>query len=249
MTNTNSLKNNSLFVVQTSNSQTTSSVDDNNSSILIIDDSHKPTLLSFNDQITIAETVMFSDLFPDSKIAQQFSMQSKTNFLRYVTCNLIAMNQSMEGRPPYPPFTNESAIEKVRAAEDAWNSRDPHRVSLAYSENSRWRNRSEFVNGREAIVGFLQRKWTKELDYRLIKELWSYDENRISVRFAYEWHDDSGNWFRSYGNENWEFNGQGLMTRRYASINDLPIKEEERKFRWILGRRPDEHVGLTELDL
>jgi nuclear transport factor 2 (NTF2) superfamily protein len=159
------------------------------------------------------------------------------------------MNQSAESRPPFPPFTKESAIEKVRLAEDGWNSRDPHRVSLAYSEDSRWRNRSEFINCREKIVEFLTRKWTKELEYRLIKELWSYNENHIAVRFAYEWHDDSGNWFRSYGNENWEFNEQGLMTRRYASINDLPIKEEERLFRWPLGRRPDEHAGLTELGL
>ncbi|CAF2746659.1 unnamed protein product [Rotaria sp. Silwood2] len=161
----------------------------------------------------------------------------------------MTMSQSTQGRPPYPPFTKESAIQKVRAAEDAWNSRDPQRVSLAYSENSRWRNRSEFINDRKEIIAFLTRKWTKELDYRLIKELWSYDGNRIAVRFAYEWHDDSGNWFRSYGNENWEFNEQGLMIRRYASINDLPIKEEERKFRWTLGRRPDQHAGLTELDL
>jgi len=159
------------------------------------------------------------------------------------------MDQSIQGRPPFPPFTKESAIQKVRAAEDGWNSRDPQRVSLAYSEDSRWRNRSEFINGREDIVAFLTRKWTKELEYRLIKELWCYNENRIAVRFAYEWHDDSGNWFRSYGNENWEFNQQGLMTRRHASINDLPIKEEERQFRWPLGRRPDEHVGLTELGL
>jgi len=159
------------------------------------------------------------------------------------------MDQSIQGRPPFPPFTKESAIQKVRAAEDGWNSRDPQRVSLAYSEDSRWRNRSEFINGREDIVAFLTRKWTKELEYRLIKELWCYNENRIAVRFAYEWHDDSGNWFRSYGNENWEFNQQGLMIRRHASINDLPIKEEERQFRWPLGRRPDEHVGLTELGL
>jgi nuclear transport factor 2 (NTF2) superfamily protein len=159
------------------------------------------------------------------------------------------MSQSTEDRPPYPPFTKESAIQKVRAAEDAWNSRDPQRVSLAYSKDSRWRNRSEFINGREEIVTFLTRKWTKECDYRLIKELWAYDGNRIAVRFAYEWHDDSGNWFRSYGNENWEFNEKGLMIRRYASINDLPIKEEERKFRWSLGQRPLDHAGLTDLDL
>mgnify|MGYP002378976929 CR=1 FL=1 len=154
-----------------------------------------------------------------------------------------------ESRPPLPPFTAETAIEKVRAAEDAWNSRDPKRVSLAYSQDSQWRNRSEFIHGRQEIVEFLSRKWKKELDYRLIKELWSFHDNRIAVRFAYEWHDDSDNWFRSYGNENWEFNEQGLMIRRFASINDLPIKEEERKFRWTLGRRPDDHIGLTDLGL
>lgn len=158
------------------------------------------------------------------------------------------MSQSST-RPPLPPFTKESAIEKVRAAEDAWNSRDPQRISLAYSEDSRWRNRSEFISGRSEIIAFLRRKWIRELDYRLIKELWSYDGNRIAVRFAYEWHDDSGNWFRSYGNENWQFNEQGLMTQRYASINDLPIKEDERLFRWPLGRRPDQHPGLTDLNL
>lgn len=159
------------------------------------------------------------------------------------------MSDSNQDRPPYPPFTRETAIQKVRAAEDAWNTRDPQRVSLAYSEDSQWRNRTEFINGRGEIVEFLERKWRKELDYRLIKELWSYDGNRIAVRFAYEWHDDSGNWFRSYGNENWEFNERGLMVRRYASINDLPIKEEERKYRWPLGRRPDDYFGLTDLNL
>ena len=155
----------------------------------------------------------------------------------------------MDQRPPLPPFDRESAIRKVRLAEDGWNSRDPQKVSLAYSIDSSWRNRSEFVVGREAIVQFLTRKWAKELDYRLIKELWAFTENRIAVRFAYEWHDDSGNWFRSYGNENWEFNPDGLMQRRYASINDLPIQETERKYHWPLGRRPDEHPGLSQLDL
>lgn len=159
------------------------------------------------------------------------------------------MNEPEQGRPPYPPFTKESAIAKVRAAEDAWNSRDPQRVSLAYSEDSRWRNRSEFIDGREQIVAFLTQKWNKELDYRLIKELWTHDGNRIAVRFAYEWRDNAGDWFRSYGNENWEFNAQGLMIRRYASINDLPIKEEERLFHWPTGPRPDQHAGLTELGL
>ena len=155
----------------------------------------------------------------------------------------------MSARPPLPPFTRESAIQKVRLAEDAWNSRDPEKVSLAYTIDSRWRNRGEFVNGREAIVSFLRRKWTREIDYRLIKELWAFHENRIAVRFAYECHDDSGNWFRSYGNENWEFDNEGLMRVRLASINDLPIKESERKYHWPLGRRPDDHPGLSDLGL
>ena len=153
-------------------------------------------------------------------------------------------------RPPVPPFTRETAIQKVRAAEDGWNSRDPERLALAYTEDSSWRNRAEFVEGRPAIVAFLTRKWAKELDYRLIKELWSFDGKRIAVRFAYEWHDDSGNWFRSYGNENWEFDERGLMRRRYASINDLPIASAERKYHWDRsGPRPAEHPGLTELGL
>ena len=155
----------------------------------------------------------------------------------------------MSDRTPLPPFNHASAIQKVRLAEDGWNSRDPEKVSVAYSIDSSWRNRSEFVVGREGIVQFLARKWKRELDYRLIKELWAFNENRIAVRFAYEWHDDSGNWFRSYGNENWEFNADGLMQRRYASINDLPIKESDRKFFWPLGRRPDGHPGLSHLDL
>ncbi|MFB7114657.1 DUF1348 family protein [Streptomyces sp. NPDC056291] len=153
----------------------------------------------------------------------------------------------MASKPPVPPFTRESAIEKVRLAEDAWNTRDPERVALAYTVDSRWRNRAEFVNGREEIVAFLTRKWTREQEYRLIKELWAFGGNRIAVRFAYECHDDSGNWFRSYGNENWEFDEQGLMRVRLACINDLPIKEEERKYRWPLGRRPDDHPGLSDL--
>ena len=152
-------------------------------------------------------------------------------------------------RPPLPPFTRETAEQKVRMAEDAWNSRDPVRVSLAYTPDSSWRNRSELVVGREAIQQFLLRKWAKELDYRLIKELWAVTDNRIAVRFAYEWHDDSGQWFRSYGNENWEFADNGLMRRRIASINDLPIAEADRKYRWPLGRRPDEYPGLSALDL
>jgi len=152
-------------------------------------------------------------------------------------------------RPPLPPFTRDTAAQKVRMAEDGWNSRDPQKVALAYTIDSTWRNRAEFFSGREAIVQFLQRKWAKELDYRLIKELWAFHENRIAVRFAYEWHDDAGNWLRSYGNENWEFNAQGLMQRRIASINDLPINEANRKYRWPLGRRPDDHPGLSDLGL
>lgn len=152
-------------------------------------------------------------------------------------------------RPPLPPFDMQTAAQKVRLAEDAWNTRDPERVAHAYTSDSVWRNRAEFLAGREAIVQFLTRKWNKELDYRLIKELWAFHGNRIAVRFAYEWHDDSGNWFRSYGNENWEFNEQGYMRRRIASINDLPITEQARKYRWPLGRRPDDHPGLSDLGL
>ncbi len=152
-------------------------------------------------------------------------------------------------RPPLPPFTRETAVQKVRLAEDAWNSRDPERVALAYTTDSRWRNRAEFVNGRQEITAFLKRKWSRELDYRLIKELWAHDGNRIAVRFAYECHDDSGNWFRSYGNENWEFDEHGLMRLRLACINDLPIKESDGKFHWPLGRRPDGHAGLSDLGL
>ena len=148
-----------------------------------------------------------------------------------------------------PPFTLDTATAKVRMAEDGWNSRDPQRVSLVYTPDSEWRNRAEFPRGRAEIVSFLTRKWAKELDYRLIKELWAYTGNRIAVRFAYEWHDDSGNWFRSYGNENWEFDDEGLMQRRFASINDMPIAEADRKFHWPLGRRPDDHPGLTDLGL
>ncbi|MGW6897430.1 nuclear transport factor 2 family protein [Streptomyces sp. NBC_01727] len=153
----------------------------------------------------------------------------------------------MTARPPVPPFTRETAIEKVRQGEDGWNTRDPEKVALAYTEDSRWRNRAEFVTGRDEIVEFLRRKWARELDYRLIKELWAFDGNRIAVRFAYESHDDSGNWFRSYGNENWEFDENGLMAVRHACINDLPIKEADRKYHWPLGRRPDDHPGLSDL--
>ena len=150
---------------------------------------------------------------------------------------------------PEPPFTRESAVHKVRLAEDAWNSRDPERVALGYSPRCQWRNRAEFLTGTDEIVAFLRRKWTRELDYRLIKELWVAGERRIAVRFAYEFHDDSGNWFRAYGNENWEFDDDGRMRLRIASINDLPIRESERKYRWPLGRRPDDHPGLSDLGL
>jgi hypothetical protein len=159
------------------------------------------------------------------------------------------MNLPTETRPPLPPFTLESATHKVRMAEDGWNSRDAERVALAYTLDSEWRNRAEFPKGRAEIVAFLTRKWARELDYRLIKELWTYGGNRIAVRFAYEWHDDAGNWFRSYGNENWEFDEHGLMRRRYASINDLPIGASDRKFHWPSGRRPDDHPGLSDLGL
>jgi nuclear transport factor 2 (NTF2) superfamily protein len=155
----------------------------------------------------------------------------------------------MDTKPPLPPFTLETATQKVRLAEDAWNSRDPQRVSLVYTADTRWRNRVEFPVGRPQVVELLQRKWARELDYRLIKELWAHDGNRIAVRFAYEWHDDSGHWFRSYGNENWEFDENGFMMRRFASINDLPIAEADRKYHWPLGRRPDDHPGLGDLGL
>ncbi len=159
------------------------------------------------------------------------------------------MSSPNESRPPLPPFTRETAIQKVRMAEDAWNSRDPDRVALAYTIDSQWRNRAEFPIGREQIVEFLTRKWRRELDYRLIKELWAFADDRIAVRFAYEWRDDAGNWYRSYGNENWEFDSRGLMQRRYASINDLPIAEPDRKFHWPQGRRPDDYPALSELGL
>ena len=164
-----------------------------------------------------------------------------------VTIPNLTQLEQMPSRPPLPPFTYQTAVLKVRLAEDGWNSRDPEKVALAYTPNSQWRNRSEFVNGRQEIVAFLKRKWVKELDYRLIKEVWAFTDNRIAVRFAYEWHDDSGNWFRSYGNENWEFDNDGLMRLRLASINDLPIRESERKYHWPLGRRPDNHPGLSDL--
>ncbi|MFD4139323.1 DUF1348 family protein [Streptomyces sp. NPDC058572] len=151
----------------------------------------------------------------------------------------------MSVRPPVPPFTRETAVEKVRLAEDGWNSRDPEMVALAYSKDSRWRNRAEFITGRQEIVRFLCRKWKRELDYRLIKELWAFDGSRIAVRFAYEWHDDSGQWYRSYGNENWDFGEDGLMRVRHACINDMPTAESDRAFHWPLGRRPDDHPGLS----
>lgn len=154
-----------------------------------------------------------------------------------------------EQRPPLPPFTSVTAVEKVRKAEDAWNTRDPHAVALAYTLDSEWRNRSEFITGRDQIVSFLTRKWQRELQYRLIKELWAFAESRIAVRFAYEWHDDAGHWFRSYGNENWDFDENGLMRVRHASINDLPIGDSDRLFRWPQGRRPEDHKGLSDLGL
>uniref|UniRef100_A0AAU3H3J0 Nuclear transport factor 2 family protein n=1 Tax=Streptomyces sp. NBC_01401 TaxID=2903854 RepID=A0AAU3H3J0_9ACTN len=153
----------------------------------------------------------------------------------------------MNTQPLVPPFTQESALAKVRRAEDGWNTRDPEKVALAYTPDSRWRNRSEWVTGRQEIIGFLTRKWARELDYRLVKELWAHEGSRIAVRFAYEWHDDAGRWYRSFGNENWEFDTSGLMRVRHASINDAPIEESERRFRWAPGRRPDDHPGLTEL--
>lgn len=159
------------------------------------------------------------------------------------------MSDNPQARPPFPPFTRETAIQKIRGAEDGWNNRNPEKVALAYSVDTKWRNRAEFVTNRQEAQAFLERKWAKELDYRLIKELWAFIDNRIAVRYAYEWHDDAGNWFRSYGNENWEFGEDGLMKVRHASINDLPIKESERKFHWPLGRRPDDHPGLSELGL
>lgn len=159
------------------------------------------------------------------------------------------MTQAETAKPPLPPFSYEDAVQKVRMAEDAWNSRNPEKVALAYTVDSEWRNRAEFIHGRAEIVQFLKRKWAKELDYRLIKEVWTHDERRIAVRFAYEWHDDSGSWFRAYGNENWEFADNGLMRRRIASINDVPITPEDRLYHWPLGRRPDDHPSLSELGL
>ena len=159
------------------------------------------------------------------------------------------MNNSIEARPPFPPFTHDMATQKVRMAEDAWNNQDPQRIALAYTPDSIWRNRNEFINGRTEIIEFLDRKWAKELEYRLIKELWAFTEDRIAVRFAYEWHNAGHEWFRSYGNENWEFDSKGLMQRRYASINDLAITAVDRKFHWTIGRRPNEHPSLSECGL
>lgn len=159
------------------------------------------------------------------------------------------MNLTTEARPPFPPFTRDTATQKVRTAEDGWNNRDPKRVALAYTPDSIWRNRAEFPQGRAEIEAFLTRKWTREGEYRLVKELWAFEGNRIAVRFAYEWQDEDGNWFRSYGNENWEFDESGLMQKRFASINDLPISESERKLRWPLGRRPDDYPSLSDLGL
>jgi uncharacterized protein len=185
--------------------------------------------------------------FPEVEASVKRVMQCQPGPGGPTTENEMSLNQ--EVRPPLPPFTLETAIKKVRLAEDGWNTRDAAKVALAYSLDTKWRNRAEFPNNREDARAFLERKWKKELDYRLIKELWAFGGNRIGVRYAYEWHDDSGNWFRSYGNENWEFGEDGLMQRRYASINDMPIKESERKFHWPLGRRPDDHPGLSALGL
>jgi uncharacterized protein len=159
------------------------------------------------------------------------------------------MEIKMSDKPPLPPYTRETAIQKARMAEDAWNSRDPQRVALAYTVDSQWRNRTEFPKGRDEVISFLTRKWEREQSYRLIKEVWAFQDNRIAVRFAYEWHDDKGQWFRSYGNENWEFDAHGLMQRRFASINDMAIRESDRKYHWPLGSRPADHPGLTELGL
>jgi len=159
------------------------------------------------------------------------------------------MSAEHQPRPPFPPFTRETAMQKVRMAEDGWNNRDPEKVALAYTPDSQWRNRNEFPKGRDEIVAFLKRKWAKEHEYRLIKELWAFEGNRIAVRFAYEWHDDAGQWWRSYGNENWEFDENGLMQKRYASINDLAIQASERLFHWPQGRRPDDHKGLSDFGL
>jgi len=159
------------------------------------------------------------------------------------------MSAEHQPRPPFPPFTRETAMQKVRMAEDGWNNRDPEKVALAYTPDSQWRNRNEFPKGRDEIVAFLKRKWAKEHEYRLIKELWAFEGNRIAVRFAYEWHDDAGQWWRSYGNENWEFDENGLMQKRYASINDLAIQETDRLFHWPQGRRPDDHKGLSDFGL
>ena len=169
--------------------------------------------------------------------------------LRHTPSSDIMLRMADAPRPPLPPFTRETAAAKVRAAENAWNTRDPEKVALAYTADSVWRNRSEFLHGRAEIVAFLYRKWSRELDYRLIKELWAFDGNRIAVRFAYEWHDDSWSWFRSNGNENWEFDENGLMRRRHASINDVSIQESERKYHWPLGPRPEDHPSLTDLGL
>jgi nuclear transport factor 2 (NTF2) superfamily protein len=178
-------------------------------------------------------------------IAQWSRLRARSRLAQFALQAL----ESFMSRPPLPPFTAESAAQKARLAEDAWNSRDPARVALAYTADSRWRNRAAFFSGREAIEAFLVRKWQRELDYRLIKDVWTYGGNRIAVRFAYEWHDDGGNWFRSYGNEQWEFSAEGLMQRREASINDLAIDASLRKFHWPLGRRPDDHAGLSDLGL
>ncbi len=199
-------------------------------------------------------------MIPDGRVAQWIGTEAalasaNEDFIPIMTettTNTLPTPQASSAsinRPPLPPFTRETAIQKVRMAEDSWNSRDPEKVASGYSVDSRWRNRAEFPAGRAAIIEFLKRKWAKELEYRLIKELWAFTGDHIAVRFAYEWRDDSGNWFRSYGNENWEYDEHGLNRMRYACINDLPIAERDRKFHWPLGRRPDDHPGLSELGL
>src|SRR5471032_3403123 len=179
----------------------------------------------------------------------QASIAWELRIIAPVKLGAARMSTNPEARPPFPPFTLETAKQKVRMAEDGWNGRQPEKVAMAYTPDSQWRNRAEFFSGREKIVEFLTRKWQKELDYRLIKEIWAFTGNRIAVRFAYEWHDDSGHWIRSYGNENWEFDEHGLMRLRIASINDAPIAESERKYHWPLGRRPDDHPSLSDLGL
>jgi nuclear transport factor 2 (NTF2) superfamily protein len=211
----------------------------------------KPCAKSWPQSARAVSQLLWSDKDREEWFSLRENHEKGFRFGLHQLRNCLGLKEhtTMNSRPPLPPFTPETAVEKVRLAEDGWNTRDPEKVALAYTVDSRWRNRAEFPTGREQIVAFLKRKWTRELDYRLIKELWAFTGNRIAVRFAYEYHDDSGNWFRAYGNENWEFDSQGLMYARHASINELPIPEGERKFHWPLGRRPDDHLGLSALSL